>query len=75
MTERGWKDGFNSSIRSQLDSLGVKTIFGAKVDGIPDKTGKVEGGKRDFALSNGQTVTGSSVASFEPLSTLLTSFP
>lgn len=72
MTEPGWKDGFNSSIRSQLDSLGVKTIFGAKVDGVPQKTGKVDGGKRDFKLSNGQTVTGSSVPSAESLSALST---
>lgn len=75
LTEPGWKDGFNSSIRNQLDSLGVKTIFGAKVEGIPDTTGKVEGGKRDFALSNGQTVTGSSVPSSEPLSAFIDELP
>ncbi|KWU45876.1 FAD/NAD(P)-binding domain-containing protein [Rhodotorula sp. JG-1b] len=57
LTEPGWKDGFNSSIRSQLDGLGVKTIFGAKVDDIPDKTGQLAGGTQDFALSNGETVT------------------
>ncbi|GAA5991724.1 hypothetical protein JCM10908_001112 [Rhodotorula pacifica] len=57
LTEAGWKDGFNSSIKSQLKAMGVKTVLGAKVDDIPETTGKMEGGKRDFKLSNGQTVS------------------
>lgn len=60
LTEPGWKDGFNSSIRNQLDALGVKTIFGTKVDDIPKATGKLSQGKQDFQLTNGQTVTGPS---------------
>ena len=75
LTEPGWKDGFNSSIRSQLDGLGVKTIFGAKVDDIPDKTGQLAGGTQDFALSNGETVTGSSVPSSELLSRVIDELP
>lgn len=75
LTEPGWKDGFNSSIRSQLDGLGVKTISGAKVDDIPDKTGKLAGGTQDFALSNGETVTGSSVPSPELLSRVIDELP
>ncbi|GAA5867802.1 hypothetical protein JCM3774_005858 [Rhodotorula dairenensis] len=57
LTEPGWKDGFNSSIQNQLEALGVRTVFGAKVDGLPKATGKLAGGKQSFSLSNGETVT------------------
>lgn len=58
MKDDGWKDGFNHSIGGQLDGLGIRTIFGTKVEDAPKATGKLAEGKQTFRLSTGQTVSG-----------------
>ncbi|BGP57138.1 hypothetical protein JCM8202v2_004778 [Rhodotorula sphaerocarpa] len=57
IADEGWKDHFNSSIGHQLESLGVRTVFGAKVEESPKATGKIADGPKEYRLTNGETVS------------------
>ncbi|GAA5922185.1 hypothetical protein JCM3775_003520 [Rhodotorula graminis] len=52
----GWSDKFNKSLKSQVEALGTKVVFNAKVSDGPTESGPVEGGSHTFHLDNGETV-------------------
>ncbi|GAA5823293.1 hypothetical protein JCM11251_007555 [Rhodosporidiobolus azoricus] len=57
MYEDGWKDKFNNSLLKQVKDLGVEVVLGQRVNGLEGlETGPIEGGTREFKLSNGEVV-------------------